>query len=578
MGAMRACGLSKRVKRVCVAVALAGGLALGGARAAGDVVVHRNGQRFEGVIVLETAERVVIRLSGTELSLARELVESIERSGPQENEVLRMESSLRTGNALGAMKALLEARGAGVEGAALEEGLARNEAAFVRALGRLREGERVEARHLLMRLRDDGFAGAGTLVLLARGFLEIGAPLEASACLQLAGLESLQGDESVRAWARPFLRDLIRALAVQGRYAEAVEQIERLRMLAEEDAVAQLPLLYLAESARARRENRFEAAARILAEDLAPTMPEIARNRAVVTLRAMTAWAEQRGQEREARRVLQTHLLRLIPLEALAARQRLYASQARRHLREGDPVLALRLLEPIPAEERSPELEALLVQAQFDARRETVDEADPEAMFGLALWATDRGLYEDALRTLRRLRENPVLLPLADEQIGLLTKERDMRRMREALALYDSGLPQQALEICVAIEKDEGYESRLREEARQLAELARREIVSDTRRRPYQAEALYQQAERSYFVDNIDEAWKLIDLLLREYGDTPAAERAAGLLPDVAREFEVQLLEGRRRKLPSYESAVSHTIIRQSEQLDQEIQRLLESL
>ncbi|MDK2971120.1 MAG: hypothetical protein PWP23_875 [Candidatus Sumerlaeota bacterium] len=543
-----------------------------------DVIHHRNGQKFEGVIVVETPERVVIRLSGTELTLARELIVSIDRDAPEANDVLRVESALRTGNVVGALRALHDALEGGADPAPLNAMLEKNRSALLRPLERFGDSDRLEARHQLGRLRERGFPDNRTLLLFAQAYLAIGSPIEASDCLHVAGLDELRGDPANAVWARGFLRELIRQLAVQGRYQDAVEQIERLRLLDEGEAATQLPLLFLTSSARARQEEHFEEAARILAEDLAPLTPQIARNRAVVTLRVMTDWAEANAREMEARAILQRYFQSLAPLEAAAARQRLFATQAARHLRQGEPGLAVGIIEQIPAEERTDALVALGNKARFEARRNELNINDPRQLFDLGLWAAQNDLHTEALATFDLLRGNPVLKPMADEQILLVRKERDIRLLQRALNAYDSGLPQQALELCNELLQSPGHESQVAEDARNLAEVARREVASDVRRRPYQAEAFFQQAERAYFLGDIDEAWNLIDLLLREYGDTAAGERAGGLLPDVLREFEVQLLEGRRRKIPDYETAVSHNVIRASEELDKEIQLLLEAL
>lgn len=541
-----------------------------------DAVVHQNGQRFEGIIVLETERRIVIRTPGGELTIPRNKIVSVERSTVSSNAAIEIENALRSEAPVAALRAALQAVEEGVDPESLSYTFIENRTLILRGLRESTKAQQNEARHLLRGLVDTDFASPSALHVMAQAYLELNSPLEASQCLHKAGLETLEENDETREWARDFLRRLVRELVVQGRHKEAVEQIERLRLVDPENARGQLPLLFLSTSARAREDDDFEEACRILHDELAPIMPEIAANRASLTLREMTKWAERHGREKQARELLEIYLMPLIPLESIAARQRLYASQARRHLKEADPLRALRAVQQVPEEERSEELKDLAREADFQARLQDIEETDAPSLFDLGIWASEQGLYDQAHDIFLSVRENDVLRPIVDEQMGLMKKEHDMMLLEHALELYDQGLMEQAVEVCNEMELNPGRETRLERQVQELAELARKELRQESRRRPYQAEAFYQQAERAYFTEDLDLAWRMIDLILSEYADTPAAQRAAALLPDVARQLELQLLEGRRKRVPDYGEAYERESIQKSESLDREIRSLLE--
>src|SRR5690606_27719964 len=124
---------------------------------------------------------------------------------------------------------------------------------------------------------------------------------------------------------------------------------------------------------RAREHEDFRESLGILTEKLWPEVPEIARNRALVTLRQMTAWAAARGRENEARRWINETVARVMPLDSLAAGYELYQSEAERFVRDEKPEYALRLLEQVPEAERPAELQQVAMRASFAAQRNALE-------------------------------------------------------------------------------------------------------------------------------------------------------------------------------------------------------------
>jgi len=60
-----------------------------------------------------------------------------------------------------------------------------------------------------------------------------------------------------------------------------------------------------------------------------------------------------------------------------------------------------------------------------------------------------------------------------------------------------------------------------------LLDDAGKRLKEDAPRRDAQAEALLQQAEREYVKQNYDECLRILDTALENYGDSPAAAKAA---------------------------------------------------
>ncbi len=558
-----------------LAAAIACLVALSSARA--DVVHHVNGQQFPGVVVSEDEDRVVVRTSGGQVTLPRSAIVRIDRGDGASNAIIDLKTTLKGANMPGGLRAIVVAHEAGADDAELNDIFQGHEGFFVGSAPGLDPRQHTDALVHLEEMENAGFLSPKGEILAARIYLELEDGLKASDALSRAGPEALQDGETSQ-WARMFLKRLVRQLVQEGQYHEAVEQIERLELLANGEAAIHLPMIYLAEAARARAARDYEKALSILVGNLWPHSPEIARNRAYLTVREMTEWASRNGREQDARRWINRTIAPKMPMAALSAGYELYSSEAETLLRGQRPEQALELLGQIPAEERPEELATLWNRAEFESRQRAIGRTDPLALFELAQWAGENDLERHALMLLHELQDNDVLKDAARQQSQLIKERRDLMQLEQAIDYYEAGLMNEVIDLCNRMDLDEGRESPHQKEIRELAELARTELHIADEQKPYQAEAFYQQAERAYFLNRTDESWALIDLILRKFPDTPAAERSAELLPDVARQFELQLLEGGRLEIPSFDSAVSHATIRRSDKLDREIRRLLDAM
>ena len=543
-----------------------------------DTILLKNGLTVDGVVTQETDARVTIRTSGSLLQLPRSAIEGIERENPGTNAVLKARQTLKGGQLAEGVKQLLEAAGMEGDPATLESALVENESVLVRAARELSSERRVEARFQFKRLLGAEFLTEPGKLTLARTLAELGAEEEAGELVDEAGTVYLREHPRDRVWAEQFLRQLIRSNVSGGQFGHAVGNIERLRLLNPQGAEGQMALVALAESATARERDEYGKAMRIIAEKLWPDVPEVARNRALVTLRQLTQWAEAHEEERQARKWIKDWLMPLMPIESIGASNRLVRSEAGRALNRGDAGWALRLLDSVDEEARTPELQSLWAQAQFEVKREEVDRNDPIAMFELGRWGLEHDLFEMSLPVFEEVRRNENFRGIVDEQITLIRDERDLRLLNQAIDAYQKGLLFDVIEIANRIALNPDRKSSLQKQAKDLAESARKEIAMEQQRRPYQAEAFYQEAERAHFMDHPLEAWNLIDMLLTHYAETPAAERAAALLPAVARQFEIHLLEGKPTRIPAYDVTVSEGALQRADMLGEEIRRLLHEL
>lgn len=542
-----------------------------------DIVTHSNGQKIEGVVISEDDLRVVVRLAGGQVALAKSSIVSIERESAARNALLDLRAALRSANVADGLAALLAASEAGAPGDELDRRFVEYGSSLLATAKTLAPRDRAAALLQLNRLETAPFLSPRAHLVVARLYLEMEDGLKASDAIARAGIDALDDDDG-RLWARDMLKVLVRRLVLEGRYQEAVEQIERLELLDGDGAAPQRPVMHLAAAARARTERDWQRALAILSDDLWPAAPEVARNRVLVVLRLMTEWAAVNRREHEARKWINETVARRMPVESLSAGHELYASEADYLLRNQRPEQALRLLDQLTEEERPERLRLLHARAHFESERARIGETDPVALFELAQTASEAGLEREALETLRELRANDLLREAADRQASLIRQRRDLALLDKALAAYDAGLMNEVVELCNSVDLDEGRESPNLAQIRELSELARGELARSEQVRPYQAEVFFQQGERAYFMNDPDEAWRMIDLVLAKFPGTPAAQRAAALLPDIVQLFEIQLLEGERLAVPKFDSSVSESELRKSNRMDREIRAMLEAL
>lgn len=542
-----------------------------------DRVVMKNGAEIIGVIVEDDERRVVIESNGARLPIERSRIESVVYESADVGVLATAAASLRNGNIASAFERLVAAVEAGSPPEAVDEVLSGNRAWLYRGLERVDESERTAILAAGRQLSRSPSLGGQSHMVLARAFDQVGAWSDASDAIRRAGPEAALAAPP-EGWAIDLMRRTIRRLIVQGRYHEAVEQIERLRLLAPDEAGTQEPLVVIAAAARARDAGDYERALRLLGRDLAAGFPEVARNRLVLTISRTVEWASETSNEAPARRWILDHAAALLPVEALSAIQRLHESEAARLVRAGAPVLAKRLVDAIPEPDRTPELQRLHDHASFEVRRDALEPDDAVGIMELAQWAAERRMYPEALQLFSQARGFEPVRALADEQVQLVRRQRDTELLERALLAYERGLVRDALEMATAVLNNADAESQLSREARRLARVAERELDLEAARRPYDAEVLYQEAERATLMDRPDEAWELVDLILLRFGDTPAAARAEALLPDIMWRYRMQLLEGRRTTPPPSGRPVDLAALDETDALAREVSELMRGI
>ncbi len=560
------------MRRILVALCTVG--LLGAAH--GDAVTLRSGARLEGEILGRENGKLRIRSGGTIYTLAERDIVSVEASEAWRSAVASAVARIRGGDLPRGCTELAEASRQGASPEAVEGALKDCTPRLMQA-GRLTGMDSVDVRLALKDIGAREDLPIAARFILAQVFHSADDSETALAQLVRIGPEAIRGDEAMRKWTASVLRAEVRRLARRAEFDEAIERAAMLEDLTGLSRGGQLPVVHLARASQARQRGDFALALMTLANDLAPVAPEIARNRAALVLRDMEAWAAATGRYAEARAALMS-IARTMPFEALASDQRLYAAEATAFLDRGRPAEAFALLDAIEEADLSPDLAALKLRADYERRAAAVDQQDPMALLELGRWCAARELLDEGVALFRRVTDNPAVRDIAIAQLQVVEEARDLRDLHRAMELYDRGLAREAAEVTARLKAD-GIASRpAGAEAEKLDRIARRDLESEERRRPYLAEVAYQQAERAYYTEDYDRALETLDVVLRQYPETPAAERAKALAPEVMQAVELAVVEGRRESFPNVSFNISAAQLRSASAMRAELDAILASI
>ncbi len=541
-----------------------------------DKIFLKDGRIIEAQITQEDSQRILIEKGGMELPLLKSSIESIERSSEGENSLLKAETAFRKSNPVKGLQLILEAHHEGVEGEDLNEVLRRFNPAISGSIQAGREDQALQLRIELKNILDADFLTAQTYFYTSQNLYQLGDWDGAIAAIDSIPSAKISEVESIKTWALELMNLMVKRRLDRGELGDALSMIERMKLISGDGDSSQVVIALLTRAAKARESGEYDAAFETITGELSKLSPEIAKDRANITLDHMMEYAAQNKSYRFARIAMEP-LKQFLPAEYIQARDELIAMEAKHLIENGTPGKAEELISfEIPATERTEKIQDIYKEAYHQKRLLEIKETEPLELFKHAQWCVENEMYSEAIELFNQTRENPNLRDLSDSALSTARRQEDTYLLEYAQKLYDLGDINEVLKLTNVLLNTEGRGSRLREEAQRLQELAEKSRNREEERRGINAETFYQQAERSYWLQNYTESLNLIRLILNRFADTPAAGRAAELLPDVVRKLELQFIEGQISSFPRLPEGFKLDEIRKDEKLQEEIDRLLE--
>lgn len=272
--------------------------------------------------------------------------------------------------------------------------------------------------------------------------------------------------------------------------------------------------------------GKYEEAVALYVEEVAKEYPEIARNRIVNLLDEALADAKVTGDFHAAVRLTTGPTVELLGRPAAETlRGQAYREWGLWALDRKDFDAAREALNQhyifMPSEEKK-----LLSLVDYRERSAALTAADVEGHYELGVFCLQAGLTEQAKEQFRQVAPDSDWGMLAQKYLDDLETQRLEALLAQAHDLKEKGQFLEARDkVAIVIQESKDPE---------LTDLAKRSLSVITtsmeyihKRAPIEAEVLWQNAERCLLPGEAQRCLELLNEILREYPDTPAAKRAA---------------------------------------------------
>jgi tetratricopeptide (TPR) repeat protein len=538
--------------------------------AAPDTIVLRNGNLVRGIIVAQDDTTVRLATIGGELRITSETISRVIREPRSENSILEAEMQLGRSGVLRGFQYYASARREGAEPAQIAESIAANQGAILSGFGTLGEKDKEAVSRFVESL---GESGSDDYRFLAGQVLfDAGNRARAMTLFASLSTEFYARNEQRKEFVVTFFRNEIKSLLAREKFQDAINRIETLNRIDATLGRSCEVLLYLNWAAKARESGNYEEALKIYTDRLFKISPPIARERLLFTLDALARQSEESGEYAKAIALAEQYGLRLSPVEAKAIIVTLREGYARQLMERGDFAPAKEVIAQYYADMPN-EPQTLLFECEYGERSGKLAPDDYAGHYKLAQYCIENGLLDQAEGELEKAAGANELRENVHKQLRLLEERKAMKEFAVAMQLYERGLYMDALEALLHFE-ERFPKSDMVKEAQKMVQLSRSRMESESQRRPYQAEVLFQQAERSFFSGDTREAMRLIGQIEENYADTPAGERAAKWKTSIVRRMEIAKLEGSKEpQLDMNKVKASYS----EENIEEEIAKILKA-
>jgi tetratricopeptide (TPR) repeat protein len=545
--------------------------------AAPDTVKLRNGNEVRGIVIAQDGAALRLATVGGELRITSDTISRLIKDPRGENSILEAEIQIARNGVLRGFQYYVRARNESADPARIAQNIVSNQDSILSEFNKLGATDREAVSQFVASLGDSGddeyrfFAGQ---LLFDAGERERAMTFLASLPTQF-----YEQNAKRKEFAVAFFRNEIKRLLAREKFQDAINRIEALNRIDAALGHSCEVLLYLNWAAKARDEGNYEEALKVYAERLFKVSPPIARERLLFTLEKLKNDAEKSNEYAQAIAVAEKYGPRLAPLEGKAIVASLREGYARHLMQQGDfagaRVVIARYYQDLPQEPKT-----LLYECDYKQRSGKLAAEDYLGHYELAQFCQKHGMLDEGEAELEKalgasdlsaeqagLREN------AQRELRLLRERKAMQEFADAMQIYERGLYMEALEALLHFE-EQFPKSDLLKDAQKIVSLCRTRLESESQRRPYQAEVLYQQAERQFFGGKTAEAVRQLEMIEDKYADTPAGARAAKWKAEIVRRLEIAKLEGRKEPdLDMDKVKVSYS----AENIEEEIAKILKA-
>ena len=553
--------------------------------ARGDKVALQNGRFIRGKILEQTDSRLTIQSIPGTFSLNLSEIKHIDKESEEENLLLDVEIALAK-NDLGTALALYhQALSRGLSFSRLMEHVLQNRPTLDAAFHKLQEYQKERIGKSLAPLipSDAGIyssqsATTDTLeyCFTLAGFLkETGDMNQAGLILASLPQRFYDAFPKARDYAVNFFKTETARLAAEGNFNSAVAALENLQNLDVTTSRYSRILVYLRWGSRLRDQKQWAEAAEIYARKLSFFSPDIATNRLAFLFDKMESEARIASDYQTLIQLMKKYEGFLQQEQLNTKFSHLYTVTGTLLLEDSKTSEAQNYFHDayLASGKKNP---ALLALSEYSGHLKGLKSDDYVGHYQLGLFCRKKGLADKAIKHFSIALGNPGLKSSAESELRMIKIRQNLDTIKEAMSLYDKGEFTRALDVLQPVVNDAAT-SEVMQEASQLGSLCRKQLESESNKRPILADIYYQQAERHFLLEEYDEALIKLDYIIQTFPDAPATKKARNLMILALRRRELAQLEKPTDKTRA-RAPVPKTAPVDKSSMNEQINKLLESL
>lgn len=509
-----------------------------------DTVYLKNGRQLTGIITGEFQDKIIIDTGINEIRISAEQIERIEKLDYIDNKLHEVKTFLENGKVILALKEYIEMLSYVSDDFPKDEIYKRARAHLVDNsqlfISKVSETKPAEIKPLLTEfltalqkneeLKNSDNSAVNYIAMECffiikdldnslKSFLEI--PIEYSMIPQEKKNIMIM-----------LLKEKIKNLLAKDNFEEAlgyIESINRINPLAGHSCQA---LIYLDWGRKERNNGNFEEALRIYFEELKPISPNIAEERIKTTLDNIRQDALDEGNFDLAIKLWESYGNPLFPDAAMEALSQLNFEKGKTLFSRKNYKAAKKCFLNSDTYQKSATAEKEAARCDYQITLELAPPNTPETHYRLAEFCLDKKLNNEAIEQFSLAAKSPELKIAATQQIDLIKEKEQVEIFKEAMRLYEEKNYVKTLDKIFEL-LNRYPETTMKAEANVMKDLCQKNIQSENYKHIYQADVLYQEAERLFFLGEYLKSVDKCDTILTEFADTPASIKANALKPKI---------------------------------------------
>ncbi len=542
-----------------------------------DTIILNNGHVLEGYIFAERNNKVQIETFLGNVTVQKSRIREIKRSSHERNTLLKAEMFVQDEEwypALQRYSSLLE--NDATTRSLIVDSVLKYKQNILDAVPGMNPALRVEIKNITKQLAAGESNNNELQFFKGQIYFALGDRSEAFKILVDLPPKFLAADNTRRQFVKDILRKNINETLEQHKFAETLQKIETISCIDKSMGTTFEIVLYLRWGRTLRDEKNFDAALEIYNNKLYPLAPAIASNRIKQTLNEIIEHSKATRAYQEAIDLVTRYARERFPdfyedtIGGLAVEYSTWL------MNDGQYDTANYILKTYYEVMEQEVAGTLINRNKYKEKASMIESGDYQAHYELGKFCVERQLFDEAIEEFEKAAESSTFKENAELQVRLIKEKQERKMFREAMRLHSNKKYTQALDLLQKT-RDKFPDGALLSNIVKLERLCEDGLKDEAWRRPYQAQAYYQQAERLFYLGDHTNALKKIESVLSLYPKTPAADEALHLKERIATTIRLARLEGNPLDINTQKVDIETSPSR-TQQLETEIETILDAL